>query len=235
MSIRRSVARWAPTGVVDMLRRAEKALLPVRWRCAVLVSLPLTRVAPGAPRRLLIRAVHMIWGNPSYSASLALCIRLDELAGDATHVVESGSGLTSLLLRRRPGHLVVTTLEHDRAWADAMTRALPANPMAELRCVPLEEVAPGVAWYSLDDDVMSRADLVLCDGPPADTTPGGRRGVVDALRGGTGDRLVVVDDVDRTDEMSMLQEMVDRLDAKVLEIVRSSKSFAIVRLPAGAG
>jgi len=187
-----------------------------RRRTAVDAALiQVARLVPRqAPSRALIAQVHRAWGNPEFTASIsyleAAASRALELGGD---ILECGSGLSTLLL----GVLAdingfhVWTLEHDRQWADTIEERLKHRNIrnVHLRFAPLRDYGHGVSWYDAPFAELPNAfSLVICDGPPNWKTPGGRYGLLMAMR----ERLapswnILLDDPNAAEKTGMLARL----------------------------
>lgn len=233
----RTMIDHLPPPIVHSLRRAHRAVVPVRWYLARLVSFLLQSISDRRRRARAIRLVRLVWGNPGYSASAELCEVVDVTVAPTSSVVELGSGLTTLLLRRRVGPRgSVLTIEHDRAWARALNAALPPGPRASLSVAALAEVSPGVHWYGISPEVLKEADVIICDGPPSHDTPGARRGLLWALQATTREVTVIIDDVDRPEEQAMLDELLSMFGATMTTRVTSAAGdVAVVDVPAREG
>jgi hypothetical protein len=102
-------------------------------------------------------------------------------------VLECGSGLSTLLLgtlAERNG-FSVWTLEHDREWYETVGAFIRRHNVrnVNLRYAPLRDYGDGISWYDVHAVELPEVfSLVVCDGPPNWTTPGGRYGVVVAMR-----------------------------------------------------
>lgn len=230
MNARSSLRRHLPEGLVARLRRLQWTILPHRWMLARWVA----SATAGAGQRwepLTFRTVHLIWGNSGYSASPQMCMEVNRLAGEGT-VVELGSGLTTLLLRTRgSAERRVVTLEHDREWGALMADVLPERGDHELRVVGLTAVSEGVEWYDTPIDDLLDVNVVVCDGPPAETR-GGRSGVHHLLARRRGEVIVVIDDVDRADEAALVDDLVCAYGTSAPTIHSTGKkSFAVVTVP----
>lgn len=136
------------------------------------------------------------------------------LAKPGAHVVELGSGSSSVLL----GHAVracqgrMTSIEHSDKYLAATARELNDHGLTavvKLVYAPLAtaESEEGSPWY--DRSVVARiegpVDVLMVDGPPKATGPGARNPALAAFA----DRLspgawVIVDDADRPDERRMV-------------------------------
>lgn len=207
--------------------------MPLRWRLARFISLPLLHLDRPRPRSAMVWLTAKVWGNPGYSANMELLAEVDRHAAQARHVVDLGAGLSTLILRRRRSDGSVTSLEHDREWVDALRRILPERPGDELVFAPLSEISRGVEWYSADLDRLASTDLIICDGPPG-STPGGRWGLMELVRRLRGPATVIVDDTDRDDERALVDALLTMPRASLLALPQSSpRRVSVVYLRSG--
>ncbi len=125
-------------------------------------------------------------------------------------LVECGSGVSTVVLARllaERGTGRLTALEHDPAWAQEVEQSLAREGLGELARVvraPLEQ-----GWYAAAGvaELPSAIDLLVVDGPPADTPALAEArhpalGVL-AARLGPGS-IVVLDDAGRPGEQAVL-------------------------------
>jgi predicted O-methyltransferase YrrM len=133
------------------------------------------------------------------------------------HVVEFGSGVSTLVLARaaaRCGDCVVTSLDHDPKFAHATTELLASGADAHLvtvQCAPLvARVRAGelMPAYDVDNECLASprpADVIFIDGPPA--ALGGRRGMIyQALEYAQSGSIILLDDAAREGEEAALAE-----------------------------
>lgn len=133
-------------------------------------------------------------------------------------IVELGSGTSSVLLGRAvrnlgKGH--VTALEHDEEFAGRTRRLLASHGLSEwvdVVSAPLvEREAAGSTYRWYDTSALAELsdpiDILLVDGPPANTGPLARLPALPLLRSSLADDAVVLlDDTARSEE----QEVVER-------------------------
>jgi hypothetical protein len=138
--------------------------------------------------RATISALHAAWGNPEFIATVsyleAAAARAVELKGA---VLECGSGLSTLLLGTlaESNGFSVWTLEHDREWYETVAAFLQRHRVRNVHLcyAPLRDYGDGISWYDVHAVELPEVfSLVVCDGPPNWKTPGGRYGVVVAMR-----------------------------------------------------
>jgi hypothetical protein len=157
------------------------------------------------PSRNVLRRLIYGWGNEGWSASeafLSACVR-ESLACRHGTILECGSGLTTLLVGaiadRRD--LEFVSLEHMPEWREHVMSCARTVAIHRVRVelAPLQDY-DGYFWYSIPASIRPPISLVLCDGPPGDT-PGGRYGLIPAVRHLLHDRCVILlDDAIREDE-----------------------------------
>lgn len=131
-------------------------------------------------------------------------------AGPA-QVVECGSGVSTIVLarllqQRRTGRL--TALEHDEGWAGTVERSLAAEGLGDVASVILAPLEDG--WYAQAgvDALPAAVDLLIVDGPPADTAAlaEARHPALGRLSGRLAPgALVVLDDIGRGGEQEVLR------------------------------
>ncbi len=150
------------------------------------------------------------------------------------HVLECGSGLTSILLGLLAGRRGFDTwsLEHFGEWRERVAASLARNKVGGVRVcdAPLKSYG-GFAWYDPPKDEMPREfGLVICDGPPG-STEGGRYGLLPVL----GSRLaagavVLLDDAEREGEADVLDRWTreTRMSAEMRDT--PTGTFAVVTL-----
>ena len=132
------------------------------------------------------------------------------------HVVEFGSGLSTVVLARAASQLSgckVSSIDHDPTFARATAAMLDPEDAAvvSLQCAPLvARVQAGRLHptYLVDRDRLGSkraADVILIDGPPA--ALGGRLGMLyQALDYAQSGSIVLLDDADRDGEREALAE-----------------------------
>ena len=126
-------------------------------------------------------------------------------------VVECGSGVSTIVLARllaERGAGRLTALEHDPAWAATVRDGLAAEGLEHVARVVLAPLAAD-GWYA-DDGVAElppAIDLLVVDGPPADTPARAeaRHPALDRLGPRLArDGVVVLDDTGRAGEQRVL-------------------------------
>lgn len=132
---------------------------------------------------------------------------MDAVNSGPRHVLECGSGLTTLLLallaeRERFPHVA---LEDNPRWAAATLRQIKALGLrADVRTAPLLDYGD-FDWYDasvLGDDTF---DLIVCDGPRAAVARGGRVGVLTVAKSNLFPNVeILLDDSSRASEQEVL-------------------------------
>jgi len=132
--------------------------------------------------------------------------------GRRTRIVECGSGVSTVVLARllrERGAGSVVALEHDERWArlvDELLRRQDLDGVARVLHTPLEGDPP---WYSRTslDSLPDEIDLLVVDGPPADS-PGEEHRRAPALEFFESRLLdeatVILDDLQRSGEREVL-------------------------------
>lgn len=159
------------------------------------------------------------WTRFSLRPVALVSVLVEVVVRERCRILEMGSGVSTLLLAavlREQGKGRVIAVEHHPAWAAMMSRLLVAKGLAQYASVLVAELEPtslsmdGSPWYSVDVLGPLRDqehDLLLVDGPPAGEGRSMSRGPAlpffeSAL---TPDALVVLDDIDRSGELAVLE------------------------------
>jgi predicted O-methyltransferase YrrM len=160
------------------------------------------------------------WGNEGYSAEHELLIELVELGRRLDGpVMECGSGLSTLLvgLEAQRRNQKVYSLEHHPGWAARMVGELKSAGLTnvEILQAPLRSYG-AYSWYDVPlDRLPARFALAICDGPPGDT-PGGRVGMLPALRNRlTPGSIVLLDDYEREAEQALAARWITETGASM--------------------
>jgi len=220
-----------PSQTRQWLRRAYDAL---RFDAAMkrFTADPTAALATDSP---LLAELISAWGNVGWSAKegyLRAC-----LAGALSSrgpTLECGSGLSTLLLgvvaqKRNNTHWA---LEHLSEWSAKVGHHVVRQRVSAVRLhtAPLRPYE-GFAWYDPPLTELPRTfGLVVCDGPPADTS-GGRYGLVPVMRDHLAPGcMILLDDAGRAEERAIAQRWQAELNA-VGQLVGDDKPFIRMVLP----
>ena len=175
------------------------------------------------------------WGNEGWSAFpefLSACVG-HALASKGA-ILECGSGLTTVLLgllAKRQGS-TVWALEDSPEWSETVNGVLRRHQIdcVRLCTVPLRNFGE-FHWYDPPLEEMPEFSLVICDGPAAQT-PGGRYGLLPAMR----DKLcketvVLLDDAIREDDRSIGRRWAAEFHMNC-ELLGSDRPFLRLTFPA---
>ena len=169
-------------------------------------------------RDLMMQLVYG-WGNPGWSMELeyaqAILRFLRKTEGP---ILECGSGLSTIMisLLNRDRHRQLWCLEHSKDWADKVRETLHRIEVDRVMvCHTALRSFGDYSWYTVPAGLPNAFGLVICDGPPADA-PGGRYGLVPVLREhlATG-AIVLLDDVGRDEERSILKKWSEMTNGRV--------------------
>lgn len=151
------------------------------------------------------------WNNP-WSATPEMLAAVYSLAKKAKRVLETGSGLTTLVMALANPDAEIVCLEHDPIWAGKTEMAL-RDAKATNVTVLLAPLKGG--WY--DVEWLEGFDLVVCDGPPR--ANGSRELLLKRvdLKGA----VVVVDDVENTQPLKQWAQ------GRQIEFFGESRRFAV--------
>ena len=210
-------------------RTVKDVMLDLSFRRAVrkLWHLPLGAV----PDRQLLNELIVGWGNEGYSAQVDY---LEEVSHQAVKtpgpILECGSGLTSIVLGLLAGRRGIETwsLEHHPAWRTRVARALEQSGIPNVRvCLAPLESHSRFDWYEAPLDKMpGEFRLVICDGPPGNTT-GGRYGLLRVMRRRLpSGSVILLDDATRPGETEVLERW--RREAHLQ--VSGKGAFAVITL-----
>ncbi len=175
------------------------------WTSAVALGSAMRRLsAGGAPDRKLVTHLRYGWNNDSFAADTDYLMAVAEATRAASGpILECGSGVTTILGALSGKDLWV--LDQSEEWLLKVDHLLRRYGMhANLCHAPLTNYG-GFDWYTLPEYFPRQFALVICDGPPAATTRGGRYGLLPVLAAGLPGSTVLMDDTDRQDEQLILQ------------------------------
>ena len=160
------------------------------------------------PSSNVISNLNYGWQNGGWSASDAFlrgCIREALLCKGS--ILECGTGLTTLAMGVIADirGISILSLEHDEAWAKRVRQVANDNGIRSVvvHQAPLKDHGH-FSWYAMPSERFSkRFSLVVCDGPPGNTT-GGRYGLFPvAHRTFRDDCVILLDDAIRDGEQEV--------------------------------
>jgi hypothetical protein len=146
-----------------------------------------------------LSALLTAWGNEGMAARRDYLETIAELAKKSTHVLECGSGLSSIVLGLAGAKVV--SLEDHPEWAARVSKAVKrySLPVTVIHA-PLKSYAD-FDWYRQPDN-LPVFDLVICDGPVSDTTRGGRMGLPYVMKNHLAHNVtIVLDDTVRPNDL----------------------------------
>jgi hypothetical protein len=168
------------------------------------------------------------WGNEDWSA---LSEFLEAVASYCRStvgpVLECGSGLTTLVLASLGAE--VYALEHDPVWREHLKAKLTEFGLsAHLIASPLRSYG-AFEWYDVDITTMPAFSLVVCDGPPGETTRGGRYGLLPVMRERLADGCtILLDDANRPGERDVLGAWAQSLAS--VQVYGRAEAYAVAIL-----
>jgi hypothetical protein len=157
-----------------------------------------------------------LYGNPNWVAPHFYLWECLTLAMSTTgHILETGSGLSSLFLAAGAMHAntQLTILEHDPTWYHLTGKLLSDAKTTNTTLIhaPLNPY-PTYDWYSYTK-LPYNITLIACDGPPS-TTRGGRSGIMETINYLGKDCTILLDDVNRQLERKLLEKLTQKLEGK---------------------
>jgi hypothetical protein len=186
------------------------------------------------PRDWIIRDLIYGWGNDAWSATedyLAACVKHALLTEGP--ILECGSGLTTIVLgiigdifKRQ-----VWTLEHDSEWGGRVGTSLKNYRIKSVQlCVHDLKQFRECFWYDAPIDQMPEFSMVVCDGPPA-KTPGGRYGLLPAMKGKLkAGALILLDDAERAEERDIAERWCAELNTNY-QILGTQHPYILLTVP----
>ncbi len=168
------------------------------------------------------------WGNP-YSACYDLLMTLYLTVKDARGpVLETGSGLSTLIAAAANPGVMIHALEHDMDWFQRTYRAAEFLGLDNitLHYAPLKSYDFGL-WYGLQAPLPDRFDVVLIDGPQRRF---GRAGVFRVMGNAIRDAKVLADDANDPKEIEALNAWACN-EGRTVHIMGEARKFAIALLP----
>lgn len=206
-------------------------------RLAFDAALAAFAAAPTAADQTLLDELVHSWGNVHWSAwseYLGACLQAACCPGGP--ILECGCGLSTLLLgvcAQQQGR-AVWVLEQQADWVERIGQELQHQGLhqVELHLAPLKDYGE-FTWYSPPVAAMSVPfELVICDGPIAHSTPGGRYGLLPVMGEGLSPEvLILLDDGARSEEQQIAARWATSLAGQV-ECLGRDKPY--LRIQAGA-
>lgn len=136
----------------------------LRHERGLTLSYCLNRIRAGTDDGLVHHELINDWGNWPWSISSDLSLTCAMLARDGDGpILETGSGISTLVMGAAAPHREIWALEHDPAWINRVQILAKENDLHNIRLIyaPLVE-----AWYEPSEHLPQNFYLVLCDGPP---------------------------------------------------------------------
>lgn len=170
------------------------------------------------------------WSNGSFSmlpdALMAVWALVKHNDGP---VLETGSGLSTIVAALARRDRTVIALEDDLDWHERVNRALTGYGIdnAIVRHAPLRRDLDGSVWYDAPAIGARKYGTVICDGP---VRKYGRAGLWERCGEVIGSADWLVDDVDDPSQRAMLAKYATGRDVHVLG-TDGLKKFAIARAP----
>ena len=181
----------------------------------------------------LIRKIVYGWGNMGFSSEIVLTKAIIRYCNACQGpVIECGSGLSTVIMGiiAQKRNIKVYSLEHHEMWYEKISKILASEGLNNsiIYHTPLKDYGD-YDWYDLEGrDLPADFDLVLCDGPPAQTR-GGRYGLLPLLRNHfASDYMVILDDSFRPEEREIITKWEQEFHLKQIES-ESTKIFAVLK------
>lgn len=202
----------------------DDAALDAKFNAAVAA---LRRGNPGAADFV---ALSQKWDNP-YAASIDLLATCYNLAKEAKGpVLETGCGLSTIVMALANPNVTIHALEHDPVWASMVKQVCNNHGIinVEVHFSPLKQFDGG-KWYDVTDLPCVPFSLALCDGPPRRIS---NRGILfDRLGHQICDAIVLMDDADDEAALAPIKAWSSPLDPRAVKVFGVSRKFAISYKP----
>ncbi len=159
---------------------------------------------------LIVHGRYLPWTSGSMRPAGLVQVCNEVVHGDRTHILECGSGVSTVLLARllrERERGVLTSLEHDLHWATLIQDQLHREDLDQIARVVHAPLQGSPEWYRLGE-MPDEIDLLIVDGPPADKPGRGaaRAPALARLGGNLVDGAVVfLDDIDRPGEQQIIK------------------------------
>jgi len=175
------------------------------------------------------------WGNDwSADEEYLLCILKDSLKVEG-QILECGSGLSTILLgvvAEKTGN-TIWSFEHIPKWAGKVSNVLQSYKInsVHLEICPLKDYGE-YTWYDPSETVPDGIMMVVCDGPPGETTQGGRYGLLPVMKSKLAlGCTILLDDVERSSEHEIAKLWAQELDT-TFKLEGTKKPYARIVVPA---
>lgn len=197
---------------------AEDGLLTPTFKATV------AKLLAGDDSEDAFATLYIEWGN-TFSATPQLCNAVYLMAKEtAGPILETGSGLTTLLMALANPHVEVHSLEHERDWLHKTRGAMEQLGIKNIKLhyAPLRDY-DGFTWYEVPDDLPASFAMVLCDGPQQRF---GRSGLFKLLSDRIRDAVFVSDDADHEVNIAPVREWARSMGREV-STLGTPRKFAI--------
>jgi hypothetical protein len=156
---------------------------------------------------------------------------IEENIPKGSNILEFGSGHGSIRLSE---NYSVTSVEHDEVWLNVAPVNYIHAPIVENH--HSTEVGE-IGWYDISivrENIPSKIDLVIIDGPPGHI---GRTGILSIIDNLSNSNWILFDDVDRLPELELCNQVANIFDKKAksfnCKMCRpdgSKRAFAIINM-----
>jgi predicted O-methyltransferase YrrM len=152
----------------------------------------------------LVHEAYKEWGN-NWSAPPAELLTLATLARRSTCILETGSGLSTIVMAVANPNANIHCLEHDGAWCETLRQEIQRHGLTNVT-IHLTPLSPENYFYQVPGDLPDWFDMVFHDGPvwldgtnmakPTDT----RIPFYTLLANRVRDAILVIDDIEQYPE-----------------------------------
>jgi tRNA A58 N-methylase Trm61 len=160
---------------------------------------------------LMTQGGYLPWTSGSMRPAAIVEICNEVVHSSRSHIVECGSGVSTVLLARllrERGSGTITSLEHDPHWARLIAAQLEREALTTIAQVLLAPLGEDSGWYEFDEP-LGPVDLLIVDGPPA-YEPGDELRRAPALEHFDAQLMpgsvVILDDLDRGGEQQVIAD-----------------------------
>lgn len=166
------------------------------------------------------------WGSNPFTASAELLASIYWLAkGKSGHVIETGSGLSTIVMALSNPELMIHCMEHDILWASKLKYEAQIHGIENITvyCDDLKSYEGGV-WYNVENLPDVEFSLALCDGPPRRIS--NRSLFYDKLGEKIKNAVVLMDDADDDMAVEPLRVWAQK-HGRAVEVLGAQRRFAI--------